>query len=158
MEEIMSKSEISKEYMNTLLFENQKAFWDERGNGARFRLTTVGREFFNEKILPRLEGDTLEDLVRSIDAILQEEGITDEGDIQVEDKLLRIKFKSCIHRDVAERFARMDLPPCYCLPANICALAIDSKLDMDAEIADIKVEKDFCEALIVIFDRYERQL
>jgi len=154
----MSRSTISSEYMNMLLYENQKAFWDERGKGALFRLTTVGRELFNEKILPKLDGSTLESVIGTVASILKEEGVIEDGDIQLDGKLLKIKIKSCIHRDVAERFAKLEMPPCYCLPANICVLAIDKKLELDAEIADIKVNEDHCEALIVIFERYERQL
>jgi hypothetical protein len=43
---------ISQEYANVLIFELEKAFWDERGKGARFRVTTVGREFFRTECLP----------------------------------------------------------------------------------------------------------
>jgi S-adenosylmethionine:diacylglycerol 3-amino-3-carboxypropyl transferase len=50
----MNQQTISKEYANDLIFEMEKAFWDERGKGARFRLTTVGREFFKTKCLSRL--------------------------------------------------------------------------------------------------------
>jgi hypothetical protein len=159
MEESMSKSTISTDYMNTLLFENQKAFWDERGKGALFRLTTVGRAFFNDKILPQLnDSSTLETVINTIDRVLQEEGIIEQGEMQIEDKLVRIKLKSCVHRGIAARFSELGLPPCYCLPANLCVLAIDTVLDLDAEIAEIKVEDDHCEALIVIFERYQRQL
>jgi len=43
----MSDKTISLDYANDILFELEKAFWDERGKGARFRVTTVGRGYFN---------------------------------------------------------------------------------------------------------------
>ncbi|MCK7514052.1 MAG: hypothetical protein MZV70_65255 [Desulfobacterales bacterium] len=36
-----------------MIFELQKAFWDERGKGARFRLTTLGRDFSRPSAFPR---------------------------------------------------------------------------------------------------------
>ena len=49
----MNKETISKDYANDMIFELEKAFWDERGKGARFRLTTLGRDFFKTKCLPK---------------------------------------------------------------------------------------------------------
>ena len=38
------------------MYELQKAFWDERGKGARFRMTTVGRELLPiSACLPRIK-------------------------------------------------------------------------------------------------------
>ena len=35
---------------DTLYFESIREFWNERGRGARYRLTTIGVSFFQEKI------------------------------------------------------------------------------------------------------------
>jgi hypothetical protein len=148
----MSNSNIPTEFMNMLLFENQKAFWDERGKGARFRLTTIGKEFFIEKVLPKIEDTSLEGVISGVNRVLTSEGIIEEGDLILEDRLIRLKMKTCIHREVGERFAKLGLSPCYCLPANICVLAINEKLNLQSEIAEVKFQEDHCEALIIVFD------
>jgi len=38
----MSDKAISHEYLNGLVFDLEKAFWDERGRGCRFRMMEVG--------------------------------------------------------------------------------------------------------------------
>ena len=148
----MSES-ISTGYMNTLVFELQKAFWDERGKGARFRMTTIGKELFNEKIFPQLDDSSLEGVLNTVNSILMEEGLIQQGSLAVEDRLVRLKISSCVHCEVAKRFADLGLPPCTCLPANICALAINKKLNRPAEIAEIKFKDGHCEALIVVFEQ-----
>ena len=45
----MNNKMLPLDYANSLMFEMEKAFWDERGKGARFRMTTVGREFYKAK-------------------------------------------------------------------------------------------------------------
>jgi hypothetical protein len=42
----MSSHSVPLDYVNSIVYDLQKAFWDERGRGARFRVTTVGREYF----------------------------------------------------------------------------------------------------------------
>jgi hypothetical protein len=152
-EEKMSKSTVSAEYMNTLLFEAQKAFWDERGKGARFRFTKLGQAFFDEKVLPQLDDETLEGIISKVHQVLKEEGVIDETEVKVEDNLIRLKMVGCLHRDVGERFAKLGIPPCACLPANYCVHAIDAKLDQQSEIAEVKFEEGHCEALIVVFEK-----
>ena len=73
----MNDKTISQDYANDLIFELEKAFWDERGKGARFRVTTVGREFFKTKCLPRLQSTEIDDMVHTI-----EERPPGEGDRQ----------------------------------------------------------------------------
>lgn len=148
----MSES-ISIDYMNTIIYELQKAFWDERGKGARFRMTTIGKEFFIEKVLPKLDGSSLEAIITKTVSILEEEGMIESASVEIEDRLVRLHIGSCIHGEVAERFADLGLPPCVCIPANICTLAINAKLDLPAEIAEIKYEDGHYDVLIVVFEQ-----
>jgi hypothetical protein len=48
----MSKQMIPLDYVNNLMYELEKAFWDERGKGARFRTTTIGKQYYTDKVLP----------------------------------------------------------------------------------------------------------
>ena len=50
----MSDPRLPLGYANDLIFELEKAFYDERGKGARFRTTNVGQRYFRDRCLPQL--------------------------------------------------------------------------------------------------------
>jgi hypothetical protein len=149
----MNGKTISQDYANDLIFELEKAFWDERGKGARFRLTTLGRAFFNSRCLPRLESNEIGDMVRAIERVLREEGIVTGVSAETDGRMLRIRVDSCAHRPVEERMIAHETKPFACVPANLIVLAIEEKLDRPAELAEVKLEKDGCHILVVLFDQ-----
>ena len=63
----MKSEQVSLSYVNNLVYELEKAFWDERGRGARFRMTTVGREYFRERCLPLLVAPDADELLKTIE-------------------------------------------------------------------------------------------
>ena len=107
----MNQQTISKEYANDLIFEMEKAFWDERGKGARFRLTTVGREFFKTKCLSRLHSVEIDDIVRTIETVLRENGIAVRMSAEIDGKLLRVRIEGCAHRPVEDRMVAHEPKP-----------------------------------------------
>jgi hypothetical protein len=149
----MNQQTISKEYANDLIFEMEKAFWDERGKGARFRLTTVGREFFKTKCLSRLHSVEIDDIVRTIETVLRENGIAVRMSAEIDGKLLRVRIEGCAHRPVEDRMVAHETKPFTCVPANLIVLAMDEKLNRPAELAEIKLEEGACQVLIVLFDK-----
>jgi hypothetical protein len=66
-----NKKTIPLDYVNGLMYELEKAFWDERGRGARFRMTTVGGNII-DRVRPLLQSNELEHTktVQSPDTIL----------------------------------------------------------------------------------------
>ena len=74
----MNAKLIPLEYVNDLMYELQKSFWDERGRGARFRMTTVGREFYNEKVAPLLKDADLDAILATVREVLLKEGIVSD--------------------------------------------------------------------------------
>ena len=149
----MNHQTISKDYANDLIFEMEKAFWDERGKGARFRLTTVGREFFKTKCLSRLQSFEIDDIVRTSEAVLRENGIAARMSAESDGRLLRVRIEGCAHRPVEDRMVAHETKPFTCVPANLIVLAIDEKLNRPAELAEIKLEEGACQVLIVLFDK-----
>jgi hypothetical protein len=140
-------------YANDLIFELQKSFWDERGKGARYRMTTVGRTFFETACLPRLQSTEIDDMIRTVESVLQEKGIVGSLDASRDGRLLRLRVAGCIHRPVEDSLAAADTKPLACVPANLIVLAIEEKLDRPAELAEISLEDGACQMLIVLFDR-----
>ena len=149
----MNHQTISKDYANDLIFEMEKAFWDERGKGARFRLTTVGREFFKTKCLSRLQSVEIDDIVRTIEAVLRENGIAARMSAESDGRLLRVRIEGCAHRPVEDRMVAHETKPFTCVPANLIVLAMDEKLNRPADLAEIKLEEGACQVLIVLFDK-----
>ena len=148
----MSEKKISLEYANSLVYDLEKAFWDERGKGAQFRTTKVGQAYFTDKFLPLIESPELDHILQVIEDVLQEEGIAASVSHEKEDRLLRVSVEGCIHRQVEERMMALDIEPFTCIPANLIVLAIEEKLDRPVELAEVKLEEGTCQLLLVLFE------
>ncbi len=149
----MNGNSVPLGYVNDLMYELEKAFWDERGKGARFRMTKIGYQYFNEKVKPLLQSDKVEDMIEKIGEALKSEGITADLSYSREERLLKVSVKGCIHRPVEERIRAKGVEPFTCIPANLIVLAIEEKLDIPVELAEIKVEEGACQLLLVMFEK-----
>lgn len=149
----MNDKKISLEYANSLIYDLEKAFWDERGKGAQFRTTQVGQAYFTKKFLPLIESSELDHILQVIEEVLQEEGIAASVTHDKEDQLLRVRVEGCIHRQVEERMLALDIEPFTCVPANLIVLAIEEKLDRPVELAEVKLEDGACQLLLVLFEQ-----
>ena len=149
----MNDQTISREYANDIIFELEKAFWDERGKGARFRVTTVGSDFFRTKCLPGLQSVEIDEIVQAVERALQEEGIVKRVSVEIDGRLLRVRIEGCAHRSVEDRLVAQGTKPFTCVPANLIVLAIEEKLDRPVELAEIKLEDGACHVLLVLFEQ-----
>jgi hypothetical protein len=149
----VSAQTLPLDYANDLIFEMEKAFFDERGKGARFRLTTIGRGFYNENVRPLLKSAEVEKMLQVIRDVLVSKGIVTEVSYVQEARLFKVKVKGCIHRSVEDRMIEKGVEPFTCIPANLIVLALEEKLDKPVELAEIKVEEGACNLLLVLFDK-----
>jgi hypothetical protein len=149
----MNDKTISQEYANDLIFELEKALWDERGKGARFRVTTVGLEFYRAECLPRLQSTEIDDMLRAVESALKDKGIVSQVSATRDGRLLRVRIEGCTHRAVEDGLVAHEIKPFTCVPANLIVLAIEEKLDRPAELAEIRLEDGACHVLIVLFDQ-----
>jgi len=148
-----NQKSIPLDYANGLMYELEKAFWDERGRGARFRTTTIGKEYYSEHVRPLLESSELEHILKTVQEVLQNEGVAGNVSYDREGRLLRVSVKGCIHRQVEERMLAKGIEPFTCVPANLIVLAVEEKLDRPVELAEIKIDQDSCHLLLVLFDQ-----
>ena len=148
----MKKNAIPQDYANNVIYDLQKAFWDERGRGARFRTTTVGREYFLEKCLSLIQSAELEHIIETINEVVKGEDIAENASYSLEDRLLRVRVEGCIHLQVEEKLLSHGVEPFTCVPANLFALAIEEKLDRPVELVEVRVEDGTCNLLLVLFD------
>jgi hypothetical protein len=153
----MTTKTLPLDYANDLMFELEKAFWDERGKGARFRMTTVGREYYKSKVLPALKEAELESILATVKGVLESEGIVGELGYDRDERLLSLTIKGCLHRRVEERMAALNIEPVACMPANLVVLAIEEKLNRQVELAEIKLVEGACKLLLVLFDQRPAQ-
>jgi hypothetical protein len=149
----MNTKIIPLDYANDLLFEMEKAFWDERGRGGRFRMATVGREYFKNNCLPLIKSSEIDHILHTIEEVLRKEGIVAKVSYRREDRLLHITFEGCVHRKVEDRMVALGIEPFACMPANLVALAIEEKLDRPVELAEVKLVEGACQVLLVLFDK-----
>ena len=147
------KKMIPLEYVNSLMYELEKSFWDERGRGARFRMTTVGREYYQDKVRPLLQSAELEHILQTVREVLRSEGIAGEVSYDQDGRLLRVQVQGCIHRQVEQRMLARGIEPFTCVPANLIVLALEEKLDRPVELAEIKLNEGACNLLLVLFDQ-----
>ena len=149
----MSDNTVPVDYANSLMYELEKAFWDERGKGARFRMMNVGQQYYQDNVKPRIQTDVVEDILEQVGCVLQEKGIVAELSYHREERLLKVGVRGCIHRPVEERMLSKDVEPFTCIPANLVILAIEEKLDIPVELAEIKVEEGTCKLILVLFEK-----
>jgi hypothetical protein len=149
----MNNKMIPLDYVNDLVYELEKAFWDERGKGARFRLTNLGSEYFRNKCLPLLQSADLDHILQTIGDVLQGEGIVGKVSYDREERLLRVRVEGCMHRLVEDKMTGAGIEPFTCVPANMIALAIERKSDRPVELAAIKLEEGACQLLLVVFEQ-----
>lgn len=141
------------DYANSLIYDLEKAFWDERGKGARFRTTNIGQDFFKHKLLPQIQSPELEHILKIVGDVLKSEGIAGNLSYDREDRLLRVSVEGCLHRQVEEKMVALDIEPFTCIPANLIVLAIEEALDKPVELAEIELAEGACQLLLVIFDQ-----
>lgn len=149
----MNIKSIPLDYANSLMYELERVFWDERGRGARFRVTTVGRQFLQDRCLPLLQSSDLDHILHTLEDVLQREGIAARMSYDSEDRLLRVRVEGCVHRAVEEKMIAHGIEPFTCVPANLIVLAIEERLDRPVELAEIKLEDGVCSLLLVVFDQ-----
>jgi hypothetical protein len=148
----MSSQGVSLDYVNSIVYDLQKAFWDERGKGARFRTTTVGRDYFLAKCLPRIETREVEPIVEVIEQVLREEGIVAGISHEIDGKLMRLTVQGCLHEAVEQALVAKGVEPFTCIAANLVVLAIEETLDRPVELAEIKIEDGACHMLLALFE------
>ena len=148
----MSSHGVSMDYVNSIVYDLEKAFWDERGKGARFRVTTVGRDYFLNKCLPRIEAREVEPIIETVEEVMRQEGIAAGISHEIDGQLLRLKVQGCLHEAVEQRLVAKGVEPFTCIPANLVVLAIEETLDRPVELAEIKVKDGTCHMLLALFE------
>jgi len=129
-----------------------KSLYYERGRGAYFRATMVGRDYIDRT---EIRGKTSEKVIENCVKFLVENHIIKEAAYKKDesDTFFTFEIKGCIHLPVEARLKEQGVPAFVCPPINIILHKIRQLIDLAVEIADITVnqEEGTCIVRVVIF-------
>ncbi len=130
-------SDVQK-FKDDLVFDIQKAFYDERGRGARYRLTLLGVEYLkNELGEDDLDIDTVKEWL--VDNELVEEIDHEEDNIS-----FTAEVKNCCLLDTREKFEKNDMEVLSCPIANMLMYLNEIKTGFSPELLPVKTDGVNC--------------
>ena len=128
------------------------ALFYERGLGASFRATMVGRDYIDRH---EIKGDALEAVIENCIDVLVENNIIEKATYQKDesDSFFTFEVKGCAHLPVEARLNEEGVPAFVCPPINMILYKIRQLIGLAVEIADITVhqEEGKCIVRVVIF-------
>ena len=129
-----------------------KSLFYERGLGASFRATMVGRDYIDRH---EIKGDTSEAVIENCIDVLVENNIIEKATYQKDesDSFFTFEVKGCAHLPVEARLQEEGVPAFVCPPINMILYKIRQLIDLAVEIADISVDQKErkCIVRVVIF-------
>ena len=129
-----------------------KSLYYERGRGAYFRATMVGRDYIDRR---DIKGDTSEEVIENCVKFLMENDIIQKAAYKKDesDTFFTFEIKGCAHLPVEARLKEQGVPAFVCPPINIILHKIRQRIGLAVEIADITVnqEEGACVVRVVIF-------
>jgi len=129
-----------------------KALYYERGRGAYFRATMVGRDYIDRI---EIKGNTPEEVIENCVKYLLEKDIIQKAAYKKDesDTFFTFEIKGCAHLPVEARLKEQGVPAFVCPPINIILHKIRQLIGLAVEIADITVnqEEGTCIVRVVIF-------
>ncbi len=123
---------------SNLIYEIQKAFFDERGEGARYRMVRIGVEYVEKEL-----GKNLKDMDTLLDG-LKKLGFVEDISFSEEDVLADIEVKGCAFKQVRDLFMDKGLQPLSCPVANIVMDYLEKQTGLSPERLPISREGNVC--------------
>ena len=143
---------IDRTYFQDTFASLAKSLYYERGRGAYFRATMVGRDFIDRR---EIKGNTSEEVVGNCIDVLVENQIIEKATYMKDesDTFFTFEIKGCSHLPVESRLEKEGVPAFVCPPINIILYKIRQLMGLAVEIADIHVhqEEGKCIVRVVIF-------
>ena len=129
-----------------------KSLFYERGRGASFRATMVGRDYIDRH---EIQGDTSEAVIERCIDVLVENNIIARATYQKDesDSFFTFELNGCAHLPVEAWLQEEGVPAFVCPPINMILYKIRQLIGLAVEIADISVDQKEgkCVVRVVIF-------
>jgi hypothetical protein len=143
---------IERTYFHDTFSALVKSLYYERGRGAYFRATMVGRDFIDRR---EIQGNTSDEVIENCIGVLVENNIIEKAAYEKDesDTFFTFEVKGCAHLPVEARLKEEGVPAFVCPPINIILYKIRQLIGLAVEIADITVhqEEGKCIVRVVIF-------
>ena len=130
-------SEINN-FKDQILFEVQKAFYDERGKGARYRLTLAGVPYIKSQL-----GDKATDKV-ALKNWLKENNFCEEIETEEDELQFKVIVKNCCLQNIRDGFHEKGMQPLSCPIANMFMYAIEQENGLSPELLPIGIDNEYC--------------
>ena len=129
-----------------------KSLFYERGRGACFRATMIGRDYIDRH---EIQGDTSEAVIENCIDVLVENNLIENATYQKDesDSFFSFEVKGCAHLPVEAWLKEEGVPAFVCPPINMILYKIRQLIGLAVEIADIAVhqKEGKCIVRVVIF-------
>ena len=143
---------IDRTYFQDTFSALVKSLYYERGRGAYFRATMVGRDYIDRC---EIEGDTSEVVIGNCIDVLVENNIIEKATYKKDesDTFFTFEVKGCAHLPVEAWLKEEGVPAFVCPPINMILYKIRQLIGLAVEIADIAVhqKEGKCIVRVVIF-------
>jgi len=143
---------IDQTYFQDTFSALAKSLFYERGRGACFRATMVGRDYIDRH---EIQGGTSETVIENCIDVLVKNNLIERAVYkkdQTED-FFTFEVKGCAHLPVEARLKEEGVPAFVCPPINMILYKIRQRIGLAVEIADITVDQTEgrCIVRVVIF-------
>jgi hypothetical protein len=129
-----------------------KSLFYERGRGACFRATMVGRDYIDRH---EIQGGTSEAVIENCIDVLVKNNLIENATYKKDqtDDFFTFGVKGCAHLPVEARLEEEGVPAFVCPPINMILYKIRQLIGLAVEIADITVDQKEgrCIVRVVIF-------
>jgi len=143
---------IDRTYFQDTFAALVKSLYYERGRGAYFRATMVGRDYIDRR---QIEGSTSEVVVENCIDVLVENNIIEKATYKKDesDTFFTFEVQGCVHLAVEAWLKEEGVPAFVCPPINMILYKIRQRTGLAVEIADIAVDqkKRKCIVRVVVF-------
>ena len=143
---------IDSYYFRDMVSALEKALYYERGRGAYFRATLVGKDFIDRK---SIEGNTAEEVIESCIKVMREDHMMKNASYKKDENgtLFTFEMEDCMNLPVEAILKEEGVPTYICPPINMILYKIREMMDLAVEIADITVHQDDgrCIVRVVVF-------
>ena len=143
---------IDRTYFQDTFSALVKSLYYERGRGADFRATMVGRDYIDRR---EIKGNTSEKVIENCIDVLVENNIIEKAEYKKDesDTFFTFEVKGCAHLPVEAWLEEEGVPAFVCPPINMILYKIRQLIGLAVEIADITVnqEEGKCVVRVVIF-------
>lgn len=132
-------------FKDTLFFESVKEFWNERGRGARYRLTTVGISFFKEKVtLSKSKAENIEEFKK----YLIDNNYCQSINYTEDNFSFTVEVEGCCLRNIREKYENNGMEILCCPIANMFMYIMELETRMSPELIPVQVENNVCKLTI----------